>query len=276
MEYGYISSRKNDKIVYASKLSNKKFRNKEGLFYIEGAKLLEEAVLENLNVVRIFFTQSALDKYETLISKADKAELIMVTEEVFEKLTEETAPQGIFAIIKKPAPCSFSQKDLQNGGFLILEDLQNPLNIGAIFRCAYSLGTDKIVLTGGCADVYNPKVLRSAMGSIFKCKFLYCDDLHSFISKQISFGNRVITTALNEKSNLLGNFTFKKGDSIVIGNEGNGVKKETCEICDCSLIIPMMEGAESLNAATACSVVLWEMNKDKLIKITQKGEISNG
>ena len=276
MEYGYISSRKNDKILYALKLSSKKFRDKEGLFYIEGAKLFEEAVLENLNVVRIFFTQSALNKYKTLISKADKAELIMVTEEVFEKLTEETAPQGIFAIIKKPAPCSFSQKDLRNGGFLILEDLQNPLNIGAIFRCAYSLGTDKIVLTGGCADVYNPKVLRSAMGSIFKCRFVYCNDLHSFIKEQISHGNRVIATALNEKSNVLGSFNFKKSDSIVIGNEGNGVKNETCDICDCSLIIPMMDGAESLNAATACSVVLWEMNKDKLINITQKGENSNG
>jgi TrmH family RNA methyltransferase len=267
MEYSCISSRKNEKIILNSKLKDKKTRDKEGLFFIEGSKLLEEAIKEGLEVIRIFFTQTALDKYEEIISSVKGAEFILVTDDVYEKLTEETAPQGIFAVIKKPDTHTFSPDELSQGGFLILEDIQNPLNIGAIFRCAYSLGTDKIVMTKSCADVYNTKALRSAMGSIFKTKFIYTDSLHSFIENQQKCGNRVICTALYENSEVLGRFNFEMSDSIVIGNEGNGIKRETLDLCRLSLIIPMLKGAESLNAATACSVVLWEMNKDKLISL---------
>ena len=272
MEYSCISSRKNEKIISASKLCDKKVRDKEGLFYTEGAKLFEEALIEGLSAKRIFFTQDAFNKHSGLLSKATGAELIMVTDDVFSKLTEESAPQGIFAVFKKPDAYIFTDEEIEQGGFLILEDVQNPLNIGALFRCAYSLGTEKIVMTKGCADVYNTKVLRSAMGSIFKSKFMYCDNLHTFIKEQIEKNNRVICTTLSDKSHVLGNFSFEKSDSIIIGNEGNGIKSDTVSLCNNSLIIPMLEGAESLNAATACAVVLWEMNKDRLIKTQTKGE----
>ena len=276
MEYGSICSRKNEKIIQAAKLSDKKHRDRENLFFIEGAKLLQEAIIDNLQIVSIFFTQSALEKYSHIISQAKNAQLFELTNEVFEKLTCEEAPQGIFTIIKKPCEFHFDGNYLSEGGFLILEDVQNPMNIGAIFRCAYSLGIEKIILTKGCADVYNPKALRGAMGSIFKCKFEYCDSLHSFIEKQQSFGNRVICTTLSEQSLLLGDFEFNKTDSFIIGNEGNGISEKTISLCDSSIIIPMLSGAESLNAATACAVVLWEKNKNKLLDIHKKGETQNG
>ncbi len=271
MEYSYISSRKNEKIIFASKLCDKKHRDREKLFFVEGAKLLEEVLLSGLSVRYLFFTEKALDKYSSLLENAKACENILVTDEVFQKLSCEEAPQGIFSVISTPDGAVFSEEELNEGSFLILEDVQNPLNIGAVFRCAYSLGADKLVLTRGCADIYNPKVLRGAMGSIFKAKFIVCDDILLFIADQMQRGNRVICTALSKDSQMLGSFDFKDGDSIVIGNEGRGISQGTLDLCKNSIIIPMLQGAESLNAATACSVVLWEKNKGKLISLNKTG-----
>lgn len=262
--YSEITSRKNENIIWASKLGDKKHRDKEGVFFAEGIKLLEEAILSHLNIEKIFFTQKALSLYGDILEKSGSDEYILVTDDVFEKLTDEMAPQGIFTVIKKPKSHIFSEDSINEGGFIMLEDIQNPQNLGAIFRCAYSLGGKKIVLSGKCADVYGPKTLRSGMGSIFRSEFIICDDIHTFIEGQKSVGNKVYCTHLHSESLKLGSFSFKASDSIVIGNEGHGVSDKTVSICDGSVIIPMVEGAESLNAATASSIIIWEMNKAKL------------
>lgn len=271
MDYVFISSRKNEKIIYASKLHDKKQRDKYGVFVIEGIKLFREALLEGLSVSSVFFTEKTLECYGEELEASGAGEFYLVTDEVFEKLTKEKSPQGIFAVIKKPPKKIFNEKELREGGFLLLEDVQNPLNLGAVFRCAYSLGMKKVILTSGCADVFGSKALRSAMGSIFKTDFAYCENLSEFITNQKGYGNRVICTALSENAETLGIFDFKSGDSIVMGNEGNGVKEQTAAICDKSLIIPMLCGAESLNVATACAVVLWEKNKEFLTSSHRKG-----
>jgi len=263
--YSEITSRKNDKIIWASKLTDKKNRDKEGVFFTEGAKLLEEALLAKLKINKLFFTQKALEQYESLLSDATAEENYLVTDEVYEKLTDETAPQGIFACIKKPVLEFFSESNLKDGGFIILEDIQNPLNLGAILRCAYSLGGTKLILSKSCADIYGPKTLRSSMGSAFKARFYICDSIVDFIEAQKKFGNNVYCTHLHSDSLLLGTFEFKPGDSIVIGNEGHGVSGDVAGVCTHSVIIPMTKDAESLNAATASSVLIWEMNKSKLI-----------
>ncbi len=263
--YSEITSRKNEKIIWVSKLCDKKNRDASGLFITDGSKLLEEALLSGLCVEKVFFTKKAFAVYEDLLTKAEAKESILVSDEVFEKLTDEKAPQGILSVIKKPCEMHFHGDALKDGGFLILEDIQNPLNLGAIFRCAYSLGCTKLILSRKCSDIYNPKTLRSAMGSAFKVGFEVCDDIGSFIDRQKLIGNRVFCTHLHSESKKLGSFGFLPGDSIVIGNEGHGVSDRTVALCDGSVIIPMTEGAESLNAATAASILIWEMNKAKLI-----------
>lgn len=265
LEYCEITSRKNDKIIWASKLSDKKNRDKEGLFFTEGSKLLEEAVLSGLKTEKLFFTRKALELYEGIITSALADENYLVTDEVYERLTDETSPQGIFAVIRKPDKPEFSQKELADGGFIILEDIQNPLNLGAILRCSFSLGGTKLILNKSCADIYSPKTLRSAMGSAFKAQFAVYDNIPEFLTLQKEMGNRVFCTHLHSESMLLGSFEFKQGDSIVIGNEGHGVSDCVVKACTGSVIIPMTAGAESLNAATASSILIWEMNKSKLI-----------
>lgn len=262
--YSEITSRKNEKIIWASKLSDKKNRDKENVFFVEGIKLLDEVLLSGLKVKKLFFTQKALSLYEETLSKANCSESFLVTDTCFEKLTDEKAPQGVFAVIEKPTPVSFNKNELNDGGFIILEDIQNPQNLGAIFRCAYSLGGTKIVMSKNCADVYSPKTLRSGMGSIFKTSFDVCDNICAFIKAQKDYGNRVFCTHLHSDSRTLGSFDFCDSDSIVIGNEGHGVSDETVNACTGSVVIPMAEGAESLNAATASSIIIWEMNKAKL------------
>ena len=265
MEFTEITSRKNDRIIWASKLHDKKHRDRENLFICEGAKLIEEAADAGLSVKCLFFTKKAQETYSSLIEKANAKENILVTGEVFEKLTSEDAPQGIIAIIERSASEPFTPDSIKAGGFIILEDIQNPLNLGAIFRCAYSLGGVKIVLSKGCADIFGSKTLRSAMGSIFKSHFFVCSDICVFIEMLKDAGTKVYCTHLHSDSRVLGSFEFEKSDSIVIGNEGHGVSERTLSYCDGSVIIPMTEGAESLNAATASGIVIWEMNKKKLL-----------
>lgn len=264
MDYTEITSRKNEKISCASRLCDKKVRDNEGLFFTEGSKLLTEAVFSGLEIKSTFFTRSALEKNTELLEKLN-GEKYLVTDEVYAKLTSESSPEGIFSCIEKKSDFLLSENEEKNGGFIILEDIQNPQNLGAIFRCAYALGFSKIIMSGNCADIYNPKSIRAAMGSLFRCGFLYTDVLE-FAQKQKNSGNRVICTALHKDSHVLGDFEFRYGDSIVIGNEGKGVSEKLLEICGESLIIPMTKDAESLNAATAAAIVLWEMKKKSLSK----------
>ena len=262
--YSEITSRKNEKIIWAAKLCDKKNRDKEGIFFTEGIKLLDEAVQSGLYIEKLFFTKKALSLYGNALESCRCDDNVLVTDEVFEKLTDEATPQGVFAVIRKPEDFRFSQDSIKKGGFIILEDIQNPQNLGAIFRCAFSLGGKKIILSEKCADAYGPKTLRSGMGSIFKSEFTICNDIHSFIEQQKEAGNRVFCTHLHSEALKLGSFEFLPSDSIVIGNEGHGVSDKTAGISSGSVIIPMAQGAESLNAATASSIIIWELNKAKL------------
>ncbi len=264
MEYAEITSRKNEKIIWASSLCDKKNRDASGVFFTEGKKLLEEAILSGLTVEQLFFTKKALEQNDGLISRCTDAKLFLVTNEVFQKLSTEAAPQGIFACIKKPKASVISDDTVKDGGFIILENIQNPQNLGAVIRSACCMGAKKIVLSENCCDIYNPKTLRAAMGSVFKAEFFKAAPLTDFIKLLKDKGNRVICTSLHTDSYTLGNFVFKDSDSIVIGSEGTGISTEVLDSCGESIIIPMVEGAESLNAAAASSIIIWEMKKNYL------------
>ncbi len=262
IEYTQITSRKNSTVIETAELcKSKKARDAKGVFAIEGFKLFEEAVLSGMKVESVFFTEKAMNTCRGLLEKVLEANFYMVTDEVYAKLSDESSPQGILAVIKKPEPEIFTADSLKEGGFVILEDIQNPLNIGAILRCCYSLGFEKVVFSGGCADIYSPKCARAAMGSLFKIKAYFSDNLSDTASRIVSQGNRIFCTGLGERSTKLGEVEFVPSDSFVIGNEGHGATDELMNSCTHSLFIPMNPGAESLNAATAAAIVMWEMRK---------------
>ena len=265
MEYAEITSRRNSIVVEAAKLSEKKQRDEAGLFCAEGFKLFEEAACSGLPIKRVFFTREALSKYGGIIEKSACSELYLVSGEVYQKLSLEKAPQGIFFCLEKPQIYELTDSEAEKGGFIILDCVQNPLNLGAVIRSAYSLGFEKIILTDGCADAFGPKTARAAMGSLFKTRFYRvprtCDAARILTDAKV----RVICTRLDSSSKRLGEFSFTPTDSIIIGNEGHGTDEKTARVCSDSLFIPMIAGAESLNAAAAAAIVMWEMKKGALL-----------
>lgn len=254
-----ITSRKNSIINETALLtSDKRARDTSGLFAVEGAKLLSEAVDSGFEVASVFFTKKAFSKYEELICKANCKNNYLVTDEVYSKLSAEDAPQGILTCIKKPEPLSLKSA---NAPYVILEDIQNPLNIGAILRVAYSFGFENIIFSDKCADIYSPKCARAAMGSLFRIKPFFSDNIPETVKWLCENKVRVFCTYLDKQSKKLGSFDFLPTDSFVIGNEGHGASEDAKNACSDTLYIPMNESAESLNAATAAAVVMWEMRK---------------
>jgi TrmH family RNA methyltransferase len=260
-----ITSRKNSLISETCKLTDKRERDKTGLFLAEGIKLLEEAVLSGCIIEKLFYTDKALKTYGSQLEKAGAEQCYLVSDEVYAKLSQESAPQGVMCCIKQNISPTLTKEEYTSGKFLILEDVQNPLNIGAIFRCAYSMGYTKIIMTDKCADPYGPKTVRAAMGSLFKIQLYRTQNICETIDNIKSSGNRVFCTALAKESLVLGNFDFHPNDSVIIGNEGHGISDDTLSHSTNSIFIPMNKNAESLNAATAAAIVLWEMNKNSLI-----------
>ena len=269
MTYTEITSRKNSNIIFARSLSSeKKSRDESGMFALEGIKLLTEALEADLCVSSVYFTQKALDAYSDTLEKTYEsgAQMFLVTDEVYSKLTDESAPQGIYACVKKPAFNKLNSEELSSGSFVFLESVQNPANIGAILRSCYALGFGKIILNKECSDIYSPKCLRAAMGSVFRIKSYFEEDIISIAGNISSCSNvRIFCTSLSEKSVKLGTISFNETDCFVIGNEGHGVSKEMFDACSHSLYIPMNIGAESLNAAAAAALVMWEMKKSTLL-----------
>lgn len=261
-----LTSRKNPTVLEAASLSaDKKARDKTGLFAVEGKKLLAEAFDAGLAVESVFFTEKAEKSYADLLKKAGGAKLYAVTDEVFARLSTESAPQGIYACVRKPQPMQLSEAALAQGGFVLLDSLQNPANMGAVFRSAFALGFDKILLSDDSADAYSPKTVRAAMGSLFRLNLYRENDLADTIKSLQKAGNRVFCTQLSDKSLQLGAVKFLPTDSFVIGNEGHGASDAVKEVCSHSLYIPMAPGAESLNAAAAASILLWEAGRCKTV-----------
>ena len=261
-DYTLLSSRKNPSVLAAASLScDKKARDRTSLFALEGQKLLCEALDAGLAVETVFFTENAAARYAGLLNRAANAAHYLVTDEVFEKLSTESAPQGIYACVRKPERTGLLSEELPSGGLLLLDGLQNPANLGAIFRSAYALGFQKVVLSEDCADAYAPKAVRAAMGSLFRLAVYRETELSKVIDALQERGNRVFCTLLSDKSVKLGSTAFLPTDSFVIGNEGHGASESVKNACRHSLYIPMADGAESLNAAAAASSLLWEVRR---------------
>lgn len=149
---------------------------------------------------------------------------------------------------------------LEGERLLIAESLRDPGNLGTVIRSAYSLGIDTLILTDDCADIYNPRTVRAAMGAVFKLPTLTVarDRLPAYIESLRLQGRKVYAAALSDNSVGISDIALRRGDCFVIGNEGHGLSEKCINACTSSVIIPMREGAESLNAAAAAAICIWE------------------
>ena len=269
-----IYSRNNPLVKWVVSLHDKKGRVQSRAFIAEGVKLSFEAIEARLPVTHVFIAQSRVDKYLSKLSDAlndrlfEKSELIILEDSVFEKISTEKAPQGIITVIKYLD--FFSDIDIiYKEDFFISDDekaiilcsVRDPSNIGAAIRSSVAFGTDRIFLTGDCADIYSPKTVRAAMGSMFRVNVSCVSSTTSLIDALKQRGRRVFAAELTENAISMKDIELKSTDCFIIGNEGHGIPKEISLLCDGSVYIPISNKTESLNASVAAAIIMWEQNK---------------
>lgn len=262
-----ITSRQNGQVVLLGKLSERKHRTKEGLFRFDGKKLFLEATLCGLDIRQIFLRASESQRLISLVFEREeqlpKTTVYLLADDVFDKLSEERAPEGILSVaafsplhkgVEILAECA---KD-ENKRIFIMESVRDPGNVGTILRSAAAFGVDLLVMSRDCADLYNSKTVRGAMGALFRQRICIADDLPAAIAVLRENGRRVLAATLAEDSVSVLEASISRRDCLVVGNEGHGLSAETVKACSGSVIIPMCEGSESLNAGVAASVLMWE------------------
>jgi len=253
-----ITSKDNEIIKNIKKLKDKKYRDETNSFIIEGIKIIEEAIEEKAIIKKIVICNEFKENFsQELLYKVAKYDVIYVSQNIFKLLTDVNNPQGILAVVAK------NKKDIidfNQDFYLILDNIQDPGNMGTILRTADSINLNQIIVAKGSADCYNPKVVRSTMGAIFRVNVFECD-LPEIINKLKEHKIKILATDLNTDSNIY-NTSYDK-TAIVIGNEANGVSKEVLGLSDGRIKIPMMGRTESLNAGVATGIILYEVIRKK-------------
>ena len=256
-----ITSRTNETVTNLAKLKDKKGRDEQMLYLCEGYKLCLEAVGCTKTETVIIRDDKADNKNFLALSEKSGAEtLLVLSDGAFGKITSDKASDGIIFVNKIENDGDLTAENINNERICALDNVRDPGNVGTILRSAASMGFDRVVMWG-CADIYNPKTVRATMGAMFKIKTTVVSDDTEFVSAMQKGGRRVIACALSENGMTLGRDEIFATDIPVLGNEGHGVSPETIDACDSTIIIPMSGKTESLNAAAAAAIILWEYSK---------------
>ena len=251
-----ITSKDNSRIKLIKKLLDKpKYRREENAFVLEGLKPVEEAVRQGL-VKEIFVSES--ENNNAIVF--DKIEV--VEDSIFKGLSDTVTPQGILAIVKIPEYDNRVIFEKEKCRLLCLEEVRDPGNVGTMIRTAEAAGFDAVLLSPGCADVYQPKVVRSTAGAILRMPCLYCDESTFAGQLELLKGNGFTLFA----THLQGAVDFKEPAydgrvGVLIGNEANGLSDEATQLADVKVKIPMQGEVESLNAAVAAALLMYEVNR---------------
>ena len=258
-----ITSKDNELVKHIRKLKDKKYRDESNEFIIEGTNLIEEAVKEKAKIKKVIICEDTTKTYEmptNIRLEIAKYECIYVSEKIFNLITQVTNPQGIMAIVEKTA--KEDEIDYTQDLIVMLDDIQDPGNLGTILRTIDSIGLKQIIVSKETADAFNPKVVRSTMGAIFRIKIIESENLIDTIKNIKKNHFKLIVTSL-QTDNTIYDINYNK-KIIVIGNEGNGVSKEIQDMADEKIKIPMLGKTESLNASVATGIVLYEYVRQKL------------
>ena len=276
-----ISSKDNKRIKYIRSLLEKGgIRKKNHSFVVEGIKLVDEA-LEYGNVLDIIVSEALYEEIVSgdlarngLLSDNGKhiikqvkqgASLTVVSDAVFKSVSETITPQGILAEVEMPKHRLLEENFLEIAyektgkiKLLILEDTADPGNLGTIMRTAEAAGVTGVIMGKGTVDIFNPKVVRSTMGSIFRLPFAYVDDLKAVILRLKRDGISFYATHLKGKESYR-DISYSDKAGILIGNEARGLSDEIANLADTYVIIPMQGKVESLNAAVAAALMMYEV-----------------
>lgn len=254
-----LSSTSNQRVKQIVQWQTKaKERRKDKVFIAEGLKMWEEAPEESL--LEVYLTEDVEKKIlenPSLAKKLKASKYELVTREVFEKISDTCTPQGILCVLKQPIYNKEELLNTKNPMFMVLENLQDPGNLGTIFRTGEGAGVTAVIMNSGTVDLFNPKTIRSTMGSIYRVPFLYVEDLPEMIKTLQAKGVHTLAAHL-KGTTYFQSLDLKEPVAFLVGNEGNGLSDEISALAGEYIKIPMKGKVESLNASVAASLLMYE------------------
>ncbi len=259
-----ITSAANAKVKQVVQWQNKaKERRKSGVFLAEGFKMFEEAPEDMILEVYVSERQCAsLQQTEQVWNKLKKVGFEEVSEEIFGKMSDTQTPQGILTVLRQPQHTLESMLDAENPLLVILENLQDPGNLGTIIRTGEGAGITGVIMSKQTVDIFNPKVIRATMGSIYRVPFIYVEDLQQTLAQIHEKGIHTYAAHLQGQE-YYDSFSFREPTAFLIGNEGNGLSREVAEAARHYLKIPMEGKVESLNAGVATALLMYEAHRQR-------------
>lgn len=257
-----LSSKDNVHIKNAVKLKKSaKFRRETQSFIAEGVRICMDALQSGVQIITFFASERGKTKFapefEKLSSYAD--ETFVVADKIFPQICDTESPQGFVCIIKALDKTARFDTIKTGDKFLALDNLQDPSNLGTVLRTAEALNVSGVVLSSDCCDIYSPKVVRGSMGAVFRIPFTVAYSIADFLNEHKNVDS--YAAVVSDDVQYITDLSFSSPCIVAIGNEGNGLKKETIDACKHRFTIPMTGRAESLNAAVAASIIMWEMIK---------------
>lgn len=255
-----ITSTSNAQVKRLLQLQRKsKARNEEQIFLVEGLRMFLEVPAER--VQKVYISETLYNKKEQELN-LDRFSVEILSDTVFQYVSDTKTPQGILCIVQQKKYDIDELLKLENPHFIVLDNLQDPGNLGTIVRTAEGAGVNAVFLSRESVDIYNPKTIRSTMGSIYRMPVIYVDNLLQLLSLFRQKGIKSYAAHLNgEKSYDKEN--YQSGTAILIGNEGNGLRDEVASLADVWVQIPMQGQVESLNAAIAASILMFEVYRQR-------------
>lgn len=236
-------------------------RRRHGLFVIEGIRMFQEVPFERIQSV--YASESFAKEHRDLLGRY---RYDVVRDDIFERMSDTRSPQGILASVRMP---EYTMEDIvgrsANPLIVVLENIQDPGNLGTIIRTAEGAGADGVIMSKDTADIYNPKTVRSTMGSLYRMPFVYAEDLRGAVLGLKKNGIRTYAAHL-ESAEEYYNIDYRMPSAILIGNEGAGLTRELTGAADSRVRIPMQGKLESLNAAVSTAVILYEAARQRRLK----------
>lgn len=255
-----ITSTANAQVKNLAQLIKKaKARTEQGVYIVEGVKMFQEAPEQE--IVKAYISEDLYEK-GTCREKLSKIPYEVLKKDVFDHVADTKTPQGILCVLKQK---KYTLEQLTEGKsplLLVLENLQDPGNLGTMMRTAEGAGVTGVLLSRGCVDIYNPKTIRSTMGSIYRVPFLYTEDLLKAMDLLHEKGISTYAAHLKGKG-YYDEESYKGPTAFLIGNEGNGLSEELSEKAGQYIRIPMEGQLESLNAAVAAAILMYEASRQR-------------
>ncbi|MCQ2508586.1 MAG: RNA methyltransferase [Dorea sp.] len=267
-----ITSHTNQKVKRLLNLmKKKKAREEEKVFLVEGIRMFREMPKDK--ILEAYVSESFYKKEKNVVDEVlagSRAKLEIMADSVYERVSDTKTPQGVMGVVKQPeyhfekivGEAADTGREVAEPHLVILENLQDPGNLGTIFRTAEAAGVTGILLSKDSVDIYNPKVIRSTMGAIFRMPFVYVEDIHQAIKAVKAAGIRTYAAHLEDSVDY-DVPDYKLATAFLIGNEGNGLTRETADLCDQYIKIPMAGKVESLNAAIAATILMYEASRQR-------------